>query len=242
MIERSEVRWGTATIPYQVRRSDRRATVSIAVQASGDVVLTAPASTPIPRLDRVVLEKAPWIVERVRRKSDLPPPMQREFVSGETILYLGRHYRLRVVANGEAESTRLERGRLVVTIPSDLGEARRSDLVRRSVVGWYRERASDRFQAVVASWAERLCVSVPRVLVRDQPQRWGSCDPKGTLRLNWRIVQASPRLIDYVVAHELVHLRHRDHGPAFWATLGRVMPDYETRREDLRRLGPSLVW
>ena len=73
-------------------------------------------------------------------------------------------------------------------------------------------------------------------------QVWGSCDTKGVLRLNWRIVQAPKRLIEYVVAHEIVHVLHADHGRAFWAALGRVMPDYEARRDELRKLGPSLEW
>ena len=73
------------------------------------------------------------------------------------------------------------------------------------------------------------------VLIRDQRRRWGSCDPKGNLRFNWRIVQAPMRLLDYVVAHELVHLANRNHTAAFWAALGRVMPDYAERREETAR-------
>jgi predicted metal-dependent hydrolase len=80
------------------------------------------------------------------------------------------------------------------------------------------------------------------VLIRDQRKRWGSADAKGIVRLNWRIIQAPPRLIDYVVAHELAHLRYPDHTRGFWADLGAVMPDYEERREALRRLGRVLVW
>jgi predicted metal-dependent hydrolase len=80
------------------------------------------------------------------------------------------------------------------------------------------------------------------VLVRDQRKRWASCDDSGVLRFNWRVIQAPMRLVDYVVAHELVHLRHREHTAAFWARLGVVMPDYEARKEALRRLGPRLQW
>jgi predicted metal-dependent hydrolase len=95
---------------------------------------------------------------------------------------------------------------------------------------------------LVARWAARFDVRPASVLVREAPKRWGSCDARGNLRLNWRVVQATPRLIDYVVTHELVHLRHQHHTAAFWATLGRVMPDYEQRRADLRRAGASLLW
>ena len=88
----------------------------------------------------------------------------------------------------------------------------------------------------------RFGVPEPGVVIRDQQRRWGSCDRRGTLRVNWRIVQAPMRLVDYVVAHELAHLRHQDHSKAFWALLGRAMPDYEPRREALRRMGAKLGW
>ena len=81
---------------------------------------------------------------------------------------------------------------------------------------------------------------MPRVIVADQQKRWGSCNHRGTIRLNWRIIQAPMRLIDYVVVHELVHLLHRGHGRDYWQAVGRVMPDYERRREELRQCGTGL--
>ena len=76
----------------------------------------------------------------------------------------------------------------------------------------------------------------------EQRKRWGSADARGCVRFNWRIVQAPQRLVDYVVAHELVHLRYPSHTRDFWAELGVVMSDYEARREELRRMGPLLIW
>jgi hypothetical protein len=80
------------------------------------------------------------------------------------------------------------------------------------------------------------------VLVRDQRKRWGSADSAGNVRFNWRVIQAPMRLVDYVVAHELVHLRHPEHNRDFWAVLGSVMSDYEERRERLRQLGRVMTW
>lgn len=80
------------------------------------------------------------------------------------------------------------------------------------------------------------------MLIRAQDKRWGSCDTAGNLRFNWRIVQAPMALVDYVVAHEIVHLRHPEHTKAFWSSLGVLIPDYEKRRASLRQLGPRLAW
>jgi predicted metal-dependent hydrolase len=234
-IERSEVRFGLTAIPYVVRRSQRRGTVSIAIDPSMGVLLTAPQATPIARLDRVVHDKARWIVERLRR-GPVERAAPREFVNGETFLYLGRQYRLKI-ASGAVTRVALTGGRLVVTVPVGSAAA-----VRKAVAAWYRHHAAERLPERAAIWAEKMGVPVPVVLIRDQRRRWGSCDPKGNLRFNWRIGQAAMRLLDYVVAHELVHLAHRKHTAAFWSALGKVMPDYEARREALRGIGARLEW
>jgi predicted metal-dependent hydrolase len=240
--ERSEVQWGSKRIPYTIQRSARRETVSVAVEPSGSVVLTAPKGTPIPRLDRVVRGKAQWIVERVRLRSDLLPTIEREFISGEVVLYLGRSYRLRVREHGKATQARLEAGHLALTLKRGLGPSERLLEARRAVVGWLRQHAEERLPERVSLWASKLRVDAPEIRLHEQRQRWGSCTSSGTLRLNWRIIQAPMTLVDYVVVHELVHLLHRNHGPAFWAKLGSVIPDYEERKERLRRLGPTFVW
>jgi predicted metal-dependent hydrolase len=96
--------------------------------------------------------------------------------------------------------------------------------------------------ARVGFWAPKVEAWPARVLIKGQARRWGSCDAGGVVRLNWRVVQAPLRLVDDVVVHELVPLRHADHTPAFWAELGRVLPDDDGRRAELRRLGPRLAW
>jgi predicted metal-dependent hydrolase len=241
-MEGSEIRWGTTQIPYLIRRSTRRDTVSVTVEPSGQVVLTAPEATSVERLDRVVRQKARWIVERVRRGARLVRPSAREFVSGETVQYLGRCYRLRVVETAHGAPAGLDRGWLVVTVGRRLAAVERAGSVRAALVAWYRPRAEAQLRERVARWGEHLHVRPRDVLVRDPRRRWGSCDPAGTLRLSWRTIQAPSALVDYVVAHELVHLLHRGHTPRFWATLGRVMPNYETLRARLLTLGPTLMW
>lgn len=240
--EQSEVRFGLTRIPYGIRRSDRRRTVAVAVEPPGRVVLTAPADTPVGRLDEVVRAKAKWIVGRLRLvRPEEPAPAPREFVSGESFLYLGRQYRLSVEAGGRESAVKLEHGRFRVSVHRKLRGSERAETVRAALIGWYRARAAVRLPERVALWAPKIGVEVPRVLVRDQQKRWGSCS-RGVVRFNWRIVQAPMRLVDYVVVHELVHLKHDHHGREFWAEVGRVMGDYELRRAGLRELGAWVVF
>ena len=161
------------------------------------------------------------------------PPAQREFVSGESVLYIGRHYRLKVHPN-ETGKAKLRGGWLHVPAP---GYAQQTAHVRDALISWLRRHAGERLPERVAAWRTRAGLGMPRVVIADQQKRWGSYDRNGTIRLNWRIIQAPMRLVDYVVVHELVRLRHRGHGRDYWQAFGKVMPDYERRREELRRRG-----
>jgi predicted metal-dependent hydrolase len=234
--EQSIVQFGRTSIPYSVERGRRNKTVAIAVDPERGVCVRAPRHTSVAKLDEIVRLKARWIIDRRRRHEDLPPqPTPREFVNGETFLYAGKQYRLKLVPyeQGVQQRVRLVGARLYVNAGQQ---------VRGSLIKWYRERAQERLDTRVRIWAERLGVRPSGVLVREQRARWGSADSKGNLRFNWRIVQASTRLLDYVILHELAHLLFPNHTRDFWATLGRVMPDYEARRERLRVLGRAMVW
>ena len=236
----STVAWGETQLTYTIRRSTRRKkTVAVTVDPAGAVLLLAPEHLTTDELDEIVSRKAGWIVRRLRHaKSHGPPLAPREFVSGESVLYLGRHYRLKVNPS-EAGDAKLRGGWLHVSAPKG---PRQTAHVREAVVSWFRRHAAKRLPEHVAAWRPRAGVPMPRVIVSNQQKRWGSCDRNGTIRLNWRIIQAPMRLVDYVVVHELVHLRHRGHGRTYWQAVGRIMPDYERRRDDLRRCGSELAW
>jgi predicted metal-dependent hydrolase len=244
MNEHSEVQFGNTRIPFLIRRSERRGTVALAVESPGRLVVTAPAETTIDRLNDVVRTKAPWVVQRLRRVRDRPVPSSpREFVSGETFRYLGRQYRLHVERGIRPDAVKMDRGWIIVGVAAS-HEPERIAAVRGALAGWYRAHAEAWLPERVEVWSRKFQIASPTVLVRDQRRRWGSCNRAGELRLNWRIIQSPMSLVDYVVAHELGHVVRGDdgHSPEFWALLGRVMPDYDARRDALRALGPSLEW
>lgn len=243
--EQSVVAYGTKRIPYRVERGRRRVSVAVVVDPIGGVVLRVPKDLESDRIAAVVRRKGAWIVERLRGFEDLlPPQTPREFVSGETFLYLGRQHRLRVerVAGLTKPAVAMHEGRLVVRIAAGLSEDGRAAVVRGALRDWYRQRAALYLPPRLARWAAKLGVPVPPLLVREPPKRWGSCDAAGNVRINWRTIQVAPRLVDYVLAHELVHLEHRRHDSDFWARLGEVMHDADARRAALRRAGARVSW
>jgi predicted metal-dependent hydrolase len=232
--------FGDTRIRYRLRRSQRKKTISIAVDPVEGVVVTAPDDADQALIRDVVAKKARWIAERHRETCELATMLYHpQFVSGESFPYLGRNYRLRVIPGaGAATLVRLLRGWFEITVDAGLSAPQRGEAVRFGLRRWYQEHAAARLADRAANLALRLGIAPPPLLIRDQRKRWASCDRHGSLRFNWRIIMAPMSLVDYVVAHELCHLIQHDHSAAFWKLLRTVMPDYHDRRERLRREGP----
>jgi len=165
----------------------------------------------------------------------------RQFVSGESLLYLGRRVPM-IVEEAEVPRplVRFRHWSFDVRVPCELeGEARRN-AIRRALIRWYKDQAQARLSETVNRWSASLGQRPAEVLIRDQRQRWASCSPNGTLRFNWRVIMAEPAILDYVVVHELAHLAVKTHSAAFWVQVVTALPDYSVRRRRLRELGPYL--
>ena len=240
MAELSRVQFGDVTIEYEVHRSQRRRKTVQITMDGGRVLVAAPVDTSASNLEAIVHKRAPWILRQSPGPS-LHAPRKR-FVSGETLPYLGRNVRL-IVESADVPSTqvRFDHWCFRIAVPIVLDETRRYEEIRKVVVQWYRKRASRRLPQTVELWRKRMGLpGSPEVLIRDQRQRWGSCAPDGTLRFNWRVVMLTPALIDYVVIHELTHLRVNGHSKEFWVLMSKTMPDAQLHRRKLREAGKLL--
>jgi len=244
MSQTDSVGFGGMRIAYSIQRTTRRKTVAITVNPDMSVAVAVPKGTRRTLIARKVTQKARWIVhqqERLRRNGRVA---SKSFVSGESFRYLGRQYQLKVIEAPGAPSlprARMSRGLLVVTVSRGLEAHPRSEAVREALVTWYRDHAETHIQPLVDKFSARLGVPVRSVELREMKTRWGSGGTDGRLRFNWRIVMAPKRLLEYVVAHELCHVRFHDHSREFWRLMSRVMPDYEQRRLELEQRGPSFT-
>lgn len=234
-----KVTFGRKTIRFSVIRSARRKkTIALSIEPAGDVLVRAPVRTPHSRLAHIVKSRAEWIIRKQRSLENLPVPFKREFVSGESFSYLGRHLRLKVLRNHNVEEpvVRMYRGRLEVNLNAASTDGK-SAKIKYVIIQWYRVQAARRIPERVRIYAEKMGFREPEVLIRDQRRIWGSCSSKGVLRFNWRIIMAPMSLVNYLVVHELCHLKHRDHSKSFWKSIGMTIPDYEKRKERLRISG-----
>ena len=240
MTERDRVRFGDTTIEYEVRRSRRRRkTVQITVDG-GDVRVAAPMATPGEELRGMVRKRARWILAHASQS--LLKASTKQFVSGETLPYLGRNVRI-VVEPGDVRSpeVRFDHWQFRVVVPRSLDDGKGYEPIRHAIVKWYRTRAAARLADSVECWWPILGRGEKsRILVRDQKQRWGSCAPDGTLRFNWQVMMLDPSLMEYIVVHEMAHLTHLNHSKDFWAVVTKTMPDTQQLRQRLREAGRAL--
>lgn len=228
-----KVKYGSTTIDFQVVFAKRR-TLEIAVLPTGDVEATAPTGTAMERIEEKVKLRARWILRKKNFFAQFHPrTAPRQYLSGETHLYLGRRYRLKVEAGGEA-GVRLSRGILTVRELAPPSRERVEELVGQ----WYREKAIDLFYRLFEEQWARVGqgASKPRLQVKSMRTRWGSLSKGGILTLNPDLIRAPEECIEYVVCHELCHLRHHNHSPAFFKLLSKRMPDWQSRKTRLEEM------
>lgn len=230
-----ELVYGSETIHYQVQWVSTRRTLAIEVHPDQSVVVRAPLDCTADVIAGRVKKRAAWISRQIvdfQRYNPRTP--QRQFLSGETHLYLGRQYRLKVEEANSA-SVRMTRGQLLVQLPGQADPDRIRTLLHR----WYLDHAHQVFDAVLDQCLPRFKGHPrPRLIVRAMQSRWGSLSQVGSMTLNAKLIQAPRACIEYVVMHELCHLQHRDHDARFFKLLEKLMPDWEKRKQ---RLETSLL-
>jgi predicted metal-dependent hydrolase len=231
---------GGAEIAYTVVRSrQRRKTLTITVTSEG-VRIAAPQRATRDELRQAVAQRAPWILKHLALVAKRPAP--RSWLEGESISFLGRALPVCFeAANGRLVSLRPDGHRLVVSAPEEIEESERRSAVERVVTRWLQAEAATYLSERTWAWSEPVGAEPSAVLIRDQKRRWGSCSADRRLRFNWRLIMAPPDVVDYVVVHELAHLRVPNHSAAFWAEVERVLPDYRARRHQLQQLSPTLT-
>ena len=234
------MRLGTADIPYVFKRVPRRRHVHIFVGDDGAVEVRAPWRFSMRRAREMLRENAGRVLDAVdaaRARCAKRPRL----ITGTCLPLLDGSVRLEVRPRTRAdlfECTGSSKGRVERRGPvlrvgaASLGESELRALLER----WYRDEASVHLAGRVGHYAPRLGVRPSKVIIRGQRSRWGSCSAVGTVSLNWRLMMVPSALADYVVVHELCHLRHMNHSPRFWAMVSDIVPDYRERRRSLNAL------
>lgn len=224
-------------LDYRLLRSKRR-TIGFQVSEEG-LRVTAPRWVTVAEIEAAIAEKQQWIFNKLNEQRErsvrrLQPPMQ--WRDGATLPYLGMDITLRLDESGHA-GIRFDADsrELFVSLPASASEQQLKD----RVLGWLQGQAKQLFAERLAIYAEKLGVQYQRFALSSATTQWGSCTADGRIRLNWRLMHFALPNIDYVIAHELSHLREMNHGPEFWATVQSVLPEFEAARKALKNYEPE---
>lgn len=223
--------FGSRDIQFKLQYSSRK-TLGINVLPDLSVIVTAPNESDFEKIKDLVKKRAAWILKQQAKFSEyLPQQPERKYVSGETHLYLGRQYRLKV-NEGESEEVSLK-GRYIYITAKNKHD---SEQVRLLLNSWYWERAGKYFRQKLVKCFEkfrRFDIEPPTIRLRRMSKRWGTCSTKGVINLNPDLIKFPSSCIEYVIVHELCHLIEPNHNREFYRLLQRIMPDWERRKSRL---------
>jgi hypothetical protein len=186
----------------------------------------------------VVASKRLWIYRNLAEWKNLnSAAVVREWVNGETFLYLGGACGLALVS-GQDRPLKLKDGRFCLS--REVIERGGTEGARKAFEQFYTDKGQQRFETRAVFFAPKVGVTIAGIKVKDLGFRWASCGRSGILSFHWKCMMAPPRIIDYITVHELCHLHHRNHTDAFWNEVDKVLPDWRERKEWLRRRGAGL--
>ena len=209
---------------HKVVRSKRR-TIALVVGADATLTVRAPISTPLRYIEDLVRRKVRWINRKIREAQSRPVVRDKRYVSGESFLYLGDLYKLRIVKSAAAP--------FVFRKEFVLAYERRGD-ARKLFVDWYKQEARKKIPERVRLHAQRIGLKLGTISITNAQKRWGSCTKSDNLNFSWRLVMAPLHVVDYVVVHELAHVTEKNHSEGFWRKISTMYPDHRSSREWLK--------
>ena len=220
-------------IAYTVRYSKRARRVNLKIDFSKGLEVIVPAEMKLANLEPVLRRHEKWILKHIGK---VDPISSRQYIDGETIFYLGDEYMLRLMpdVNKSRVTLQLDGEYMRVKLPVGLAEAERAAVIRDALIAWYRRQAKQYIPPRVAELAHQHGFQYKKISIRGQKTRWGSCSNLGNLNFNWGLMMTPPEAIDYLIIHELCHLRELNHSQRFWDLVASLFPDYSYWRQWLK--------
>ncbi|AGA67932.1 putative metal-dependent hydrolase [Desulfitobacterium dichloroeliminans LMG P-21439] len=234
---------GNTVIPYEERRSRRIKRISIRVTPE-KVRVSAPARTSKSEIQAFIDKNRDWIIQNWTKLQETMVKPQRVYETGEKIPFVGKELTLEIMDTPQKMIRALykkENEVLEIKIPQELQGEQRQEALREIIEKWYKQKARTVFLQKLNNWSQQMGVSYNQFRLKEQKTRWGSCSSLGNINLNWRAIMAPEPVLDYLVIHELSHLRHMDHSSEFWENVACYCPEHALHRRWLKEKGHGLV-
>jgi predicted metal-dependent hydrolase len=219
----NSVTFGNSTIKYDVKRVTERKTTQIFVDKLG-VQIISPSKTTQKQIKDIVIKNSKWIYSKqlwANKQSD----MKISFKQGTRLPYLGKNYLLKI-KESKNENVSLSQGKFIIKVNKNTTKQ-----VQKLFKEWLKLHAQKIIERKATIHARKIGVKYEKIIIKDHKERWGSVSKNKSLNINLSVLCAPPKIIDYVIIHELCHLKIPDHSPKYWNLLYKMMPEYETHKE-----------
>lgn len=214
-------------INYKVIRSNRK-TIAIVIQPTKEVIVRAPKQISFDKIKNIVQSKGDWII---KKRNDMPEIMiqeERDYTQGDKILYKGNEYIIKVINKvGISRSTILLKEKEIVVVC----KPKEKKKIQELLLEWYKGMAKSLVKERIEFYMPQINKPIGDIRIKSQRKRWGSCSSKGNLNFNWKIVMMPDDMFDYIIVHELCHLKHLNHSKLFWESVEKILPDYKVREQ-----------
>lgn len=228
------------TIDYEIVYSKKRRKAEIVIRPDLKMEFRAPHGLSREVIRGIVRKKACWVWEKLDWfEANRLPDQEKRYTDREKYLYLGREYSLKVLpVEGIKKSfASFSESEIIVLVPETASEELKPALVKKAVWNFYSDCAALEVNRFLKTYSEKLKIVPPAFKVKHQKRRWGSCSADNVLRINFQLVMAPPEELEYVVVHELCHVKEKNHSVRFWKLVGELMPGYEVHRKSLKKNG-----
>jgi len=230
-----QTKYGDKIIEFELKYSNRKKTLAIQIEPSNKILAVSPIGLSEEFIKNTVKSKGNWIIKKLMELKEVGyNSFYREFVNGETFMYMGRNYSLELIIDNSIKKPKvnLNESKFYINAPT-----KDQNILKKAMEFWYRKEAKEIIGKKVLFYAPKLEVEPNQIKIKEQKKRWGSCSPKGNINFNWRTIMAPSNVIDYIIVHELSHLIYQNHSKKFWDKVESILPDYKERKKWLKKYG-----
>jgi predicted metal-dependent hydrolase len=237
-----QIKYKDKFFEYEIVKKKNK-NISICITPDGVVRVTSPSFVTDSYVHEVVYKRAAWILSNLENiKETTKGVLNRRYSRGDRAVYLGKEYDLKVIEEVEVENRiRFNGEEFEVHVDPEGDEEEREKSIREGLAEWYKHEAFRKFKERTRFYSEILKLYPNNIRVKEQKTLWGSCSSKDNINFNWKLIMAPQAVLDYIVVHELCHLKHRDHSKNYWNLVEQIIPDHKEKRKWLKENGRSLV-
>lgn len=235
--EKTSLQTSYGEIPFVLKLSNARRTISVSINANVEVIVAAPAYVSQKMIFDFLKEKSQWIYERLKEAQAKKNILDRKkYAHGEEFLFLGKKFPIRVdEISIKRPNIKFDGTQWIVHLPVNLSEKDQASILEQKMVQWYRAEAKEVLGGRIFHYSRIMGMEPLRIEVRTQKRIWGNCDPRSrTIHLNWQVILSPLDVIDYIVVHELCHLKVPNHSQKFWTSVEKILPHYKLQKKWLK--------